>query len=311
MSWLDPLEPDDRLAQLLTDWRKELDDQTSSMMSTELPPLPSRPGRWVRAHRRTAAAAAVVVAIAGSTSVAAAASGSSGPLGGVHDFLYGPPAARVVDYDALQAGSILHSVESRILAARRAGSITTAERAQITARLDTVQSLLDADKTAPPALATRLAELRRALATIPAATPPQPVSPPSHVRDTTPGDDQSGSGSGGSDDNQTRGGDDGHSSGSDDSQGDDTSGGSLGGSDDGSGGSSDDSSGSGSDDGSGTGSDDGSGGDVQRQQSGDGGSDDGSVDSSETDDGSTVSGSSDSSDSGDGGGSDLSAEGDG
>ena len=242
------MEPDDALSQLLTDWRDELDAQADAVMTTELPALPGRSRRWVRAHQRTAAATAIVVALAGSTTVAAAATGSSGPLGGVHDLLYGKPSTPPVDYTAIKIGALLRKVGAAVVDAQQAGSIKASARDRLTGELDEAQSLLDGDASAPATLGDRITELRAALDAIPTATA---QSPDAHHRghgdDNTPGDDQ---GSGSSDDSQ----------GDDDGQGDDRGGS------------------QGSDDGNqdGTSGDDRSGGDDQGDKSGDRGDDDGS-----------------------------------
>lgn len=285
MSWLDPMEPDDALSQLLTDWRDELDAHAGTTMSTELPALPGRSRRWLRAHQRTAAATAIVVALAGSTSVAAAATGSAGPLGPVHDLLYGKPR---IDYTAIQVRHILGIVAKGITQARQTGSITAAKRDVLSAQLDTAQQLIDGDAQAPAALSDRVKQLRDSLGAIPAPTPPTPTSPhrDGGHHDTSGGDQPSRSGedSQGSDDGQ--GGDRGGSQGSDD------------GSQDGTDGSGDNTSGGG-DQGDQTdngGSDDGSGSGDQSDGTSSSGDDQTSSDN-QSDDGGSVS-----SDSGDGGG---------
>jgi hypothetical protein len=237
MSWLDPLEPDDALAQLLTDWRGELDAHAGTSMSTGIPALPGRPRRWVRAHQRTAAATAIVVVMAGSTTVAAAASGSSGPLGGVHDFLYGkgqrtmqPPAAAVVDQRAGRAARWLDDIEARVRAAQSAGAISTSARAVIAHQLDLVQALLDSDEQAPAHLLDRLGRLRDELAAIPAPASPAPVAPHRGHGSDDNGDhgssDRQGDGTHSGDDRHGQnqdgtqgsdGGDDGHTDGTGDS----------------------------------------------------------------------------------------------
>jgi hypothetical protein len=209
MTWLDPMEPnDDALAQLLTTWRAELDDHTGTAMSTELPVVPSRSRRWVRAHQRTAAATAIVVVLAGSTSVAAAASGTTGPLGGLHKFLYGPPAAVArIDAAAARADHLLDNVAAHIDETKTAGSISTSRRSHLSSKLDSVQHLLDGDTEAPAHLQARLNGLRAALAAIPAPAPPPATAAHhrGHGSDDTPGDDRtrrSGEGRQGGDDAQ-------------------------------------------------------------------------------------------------------------
>lgn len=278
MTWLDPMEPsDDAVAQLLTTWRSELDDHAANAMSTELPVIPSRSRRWVRAHQRTAVATAIVVAIAGSTSVAAAVTGPSGPLGGVHSFFWGhSPATAQRNSLAKQVDHVLDQAAAGIHAAEDAGSITDSARVRLNADLDQAQTLLNGDPTAPAALQTRVDGLRAELAAVPAPAPPPATSQHHGHGGDTPGDDQtgrSGEGRQGSDSGQ----------GSDDSQGDDNSGRSG----------SDDGSRSGSQDGNDGGSDDSSSGDQQDKSGsqdgddttsgGDGQSDDGGGDNSGSD----------------------------
>lgn len=269
MSWLDPMEPDDSLAQLLTDWRAELDEHVNTVMSTEIPAPASRPRRWVRAHQRTATATAIVVLMAGSTTVAAAASGSSGPLGGVHDFLYGKgertmPAAMPVDHVARHAGQLLDEVAARIQAAQTAGVIGATARAHLNNQLDRVQELLDSDEQAPAHLRDQLNQLRHELAAIPTPAPPAPVTPPrAHGDHGARGDDAGGDDNAGQQHDGSHSADDATHSG-DDGQAQDRSGD------------------SGSDDGTDSGSD----------SRGDGGSDGGGSDGGGSDDG----GSDDSSD---------------
>jgi hypothetical protein len=287
MSWIDPLEPDDALSQLLTDWRNELDAHAGTVMTTELPALPGRSRRWVRAHQRTAAATAIVVALAGTTTVAAAATGSSGPLGGVHDFLYGKPGTPPVDYTAIEIRALLGRVGAAVREAQQAGSIKASVRDRLTGDLDQAQSLLDGDASAPAALGVRVTELRAALAAIPTATAPSSDSHHrSHGADNTPGDDQSGAaGDEGQGNAGGQGDDRGGSQGSDDGN-QDGDGGDSGG--DGSGGGGDQGSESGNSSdvvGPGTSSDDGASSDGSDDRSDDGGSvsgggdDDGSDDS--------------------------------
>jgi len=274
MSWLDPMEPDDALSQLLTDWRGELDAHAGMAMSTELPALPGRSRRWLRTHQRTAAAAAIVVAIAGSTSAAAAATGSTGPLGPVHDLLYGKPATPHIDYTAIRVRRILDVVAKGIAHARQSGSITTAERDGLSGQLDTAQQLIDGDAQAPAAVGDRVAQLRGALAAIPAPASPTPTSPHrGRGHHDTSGSDQ-----------PSRSGED--SQGSDDGQGDDR-GGSQG---------SDDGSQNGTDGGGDSTSGDSTSGGDRGDQTDSGGGDDGSGGGDQSDDGGSVS-----SDSGDGG----------
>ena len=277
MSWLDPLEPDDALSQLLTDGRAELDAHAGTVMTTELPALPGRSRRWVRAHQRTAAATAIVVALAGSTTVAAAATGSSGPLGGVHDFLYGKPGTPPVDYTAIEIKALLGRVDSAVREAEQAGSIKASVRDRLAGELDQAQSLLDGDASAPAALGTRITELRAALAAIPTATPPSSDSHHrSHGADNTPGDDPSGaSGDEGQSNDGGQGDDGGGSQGSDDgTQEGDSGGDGSGGGDQG-----DRTSHEGGDDGSGSDSQDG-----DQSSSGDDRSDDGGSATGEGDD---------------------------
>lgn len=283
MSWLDPLEPDDALATLLTDWRAELDDQVTTAMSTGLPEPPGRPRRWVRAHQRAAAATAIVVAIAGSTSVAAAASGSSGPLGGLHNWLYGAPADHpAVDHVAVQAAALLASIDARVQAAQAAGEISSSERAQLAGRLDRVETLLNGDQQAPQSLRTHLTQLRSDLAAIPAPAPQPSVAPqPAHGgNDTNVGgrDGSTDGGSHGSDDGQSsgdrQGSDDGQTS--DDGQSTDRQGSNDGGDS--------------GDQSSGTSSDDGTSGGDQSQESGHSGDSSTTAGTDQSDDGATTSG---------------------
>ena len=270
-----PAQPDgaEPALSLLTTWRTELDQQASSVLTNDLPVVPGPSRRSVRAHRRTAAATAIVVALAGTTGVAAAASGPTGPLGGLHKFLYGDtPSAPRLDALAQMASGLLDEAAAGIHAAQAAGTITTAQQVRLSRLLDSAQARLDSDSHAPTTLTDRLNRLRNDLASIPVVDPTPPAVGDNHGRtghgadDTGTGDRGSTSDGQGSDDGSSSGGDqqDGGSSGSDDGTSPSTGG-------DG---------GSGSRDGSTSGDGSGDGGDQTSTGSGDGstsGSSDGST----------------------------------
>lgn len=189
-------------AGLLATWRAELDDRAATVMTTMPVDLPPRPSRWIRAHQRTAAATAVVVAIAASGGVAAAASRPTGPLGGLHKLIWGPPAVHHIDTLAASAAHRLALAAQQINAARRTGSITAADRIRIATQLESVAALLARDSHAPQSLSDRLSRLRTQLFDLPLTAPPAAPTVTDHHGDGTTGsdDNQGGDRHGGRDD---------------------------------------------------------------------------------------------------------------
>lgn len=303
------VEGDDDIAELLSSWRRELDDAFDTFASTTdtlpLAALTTRSGRRLHKHTAGIAAAALVV-LAGSAGVAAAASGPHGALGAVNRVLFGTPAHDDSVRLAL-VRSMLDRAQQGIDHARSHGGATAARLADLGDQLDAAGRVLAADPAAPAGLSSRLAGLRAELAAL-AVLPTRPplintgqsirgVHPAPAATAPSSGDDRSGpdgddtrtgsdDGSGdrsGSDDGTTTGSGDsgsGSGSGSDDgtsggdggtSGGDGGTSGSDGGTSSGDGGTSGDS-GTGSDGGSGTsGSDGGSSGSGSGTSGGDGG----------------------------------------
>lgn len=175
----------DPLGVLLYRWRAELVQATPATTHhglTAAGDLPTQRRR--RLARAAVGAAAAVAVLAGGGVAAAAASGPHGPLGGLHQLIFGgsthtdPRLQRVI--------ALLDQAQRHITAGRRAGKITTAEHDEVADTLTRAEDLLRAAPSAPGALSQRLHALRAALARLPIT--PEPPTMPAPVRTPGPND---------------------------------------------------------------------------------------------------------------------------
>ena len=163
---------DDELAQVLAQWRSEL-AAAEAGLPTSGPERRRAPVRWLHRHTAAAAAAALVV-VAASTGAAAAAGGPRGPLGEINRVLFGTGLDSATEATTLTVTAMLDGVAAQIRAARQAGGVTNAQRADLGDRLDAADRLVAADPGVASGLTDRISRLRATLAaldTVPADPP--------------------------------------------------------------------------------------------------------------------------------------------